>query len=222
MLQEIYLAPPFIKIQNSEIENYYFTSDFHFNHKKILYYTNRSKFLSSYHDNISDSIKEMNELIINNMNKVTENNPEAILINCGDIILGDSSEIWNFLNKLKFKKIINIIGNHDFKYIKNCICKFDENYRIQFSNLLYLQAGDKQFTISHIPLKYLPKDTYNIHGHLHSPENLNDYQNNLDYQVAIECREDGLHLDCGVDRNKLSPVSLKDILSGNTDINIGK
>ena len=226
MVRYINLSPLVLNIQKSEIGNYYFTSDFHLNHKNILYYTDRNKYLS-HRDNIDDSIKEMNNIIINNMNEIADSNPNAILINCGDIILGNHEEFWDYQSKLRFSKIINITGNHDLSNIfRDCTLEYsyDKNAKIQFSNTLYIKVCNGKhylntFMVSHIPVESMSK-LYNIHGHLHSPENLNEYFNNSDYDIAVRCKEVGRHHDCGLDRNNFKPISLEDIYLGKTDIKI--
>ena len=72
-----------------------------------------------------------------------------------------------------------------------------------------------QFTVSHYPHcdgQFLGK--FNIHGHLHTPKNIEDYTG-TDANIAKKLKEKAITYDVGVDGNDYKPVKLADILTGN-------
>ena len=75
----------------------YFTSDLHFSHYNIIKYCNRP----------FESVDKMNNILINNWNKIVKENDEVYIL--GDITLGDNEK---YLNRLKGSKYL-IKGNHD-------------------------------------------------------------------------------------------------------------
>lgn len=85
-----------------DLDHLYFTSDQHFMHDEILKY--RTDF---------DSVKQMNNTIINNYNKCIDE--KDVCVNLGDFSLTNNSNIYN-LQSIRSKlhgKIELILGNHD-------------------------------------------------------------------------------------------------------------
>ena len=76
----------------------YVISDTHFNHSRILEYCQRP----------FDNVEEMNEVIINNWNKVI--NEDDIVYVLGDFCFGNKTMLKEIVSSLKGRKIL-ICGN---------------------------------------------------------------------------------------------------------------
>lgn len=92
----------------------YLTSDWHFNHKNVLKFCERTR-------GHFNSVEEMNQAIIDSVNKTCTE--EDTLYNLGDLGIGKPKEIFSLLEQIK-PRIIIVGGNHDsqsklFRYIDN-------------------------------------------------------------------------------------------------------
>jgi calcineurin-like phosphoesterase family protein len=129
------------------IPRWFFTADYHFDHRNIIKYCNRP----------FSSVEEMNEGLISNTNKVVS--PHDNLVIAGDITLHPNSELVykKFINKLNGNKII-LKGNHDYWMNKS------ERY-------IYHLTINKQFiAVSHYPMRSWNRSfhgSWNLHGHEH-------------------------------------------------------
>ena len=139
------------------MKNYWFISDTHFNH---------SNFLAFKRDDGTpcrdfDSIKEMNELIIENWNKAIK--PQDKVYHLGDVIMGDPKKYDKILSRLNGKKRL-VIGNHDIEKLKHI-----SKYFQKISGARDLNINGFKCIISHIPLhpSCLERFGVNIHGHIH-------------------------------------------------------
>lgn len=215
MIQErktIVAGPHILRIDVSELENVYFTSDIHINHDSIIKYCNRP----------FKDVNEMNTVLIDNINKTIGDNTNAILINCGDFIFRNVGEYEKFIDSINAKKIYNIIGNHDIKNIiqRRYMIPYDETAKTFWSSELIVEIREGQkihtiFTVSHYPHcdgQFM--GSFNIHGHLHTPKNIDDYTG-TDLNIVRKLREKRICYDVGVDGNDYKPVKLTDILTGN-------
>lgn len=139
----------------------YITSDTHFNHEMLIREKKRP----------FKSVDEMNELIINNWNKVVCD--EDIVYHLGDVALNNKSIFdKDILPRLK-GKIIFIRGNHDpinISHIQSIIIEFKT----------------KTFELVHNPADNTGTTDYVLHGHIHKngfqvklPEHF--YNVNLEY-----------------------------------------
>lgn len=91
------------------------TSDTHHGHKNICLATSEwdDKELKC---RAFNSIEEMNEMIVSNINKYVKE--DDILIHLGDWSFGGIENIWNFRKQIKCKNIYLVLGNHDH-HIRN-------------------------------------------------------------------------------------------------------
>ena len=156
----------------------YFTSDWHFCHNKPFIYESRG----------FKSIEEMNEIIIENHNRVVKE--EDIIYCLGDCMLNDNQKGMECINRLNGHKVI-IRGNH---------CT---NTRIElYKNLPntevkgwvdMLKYGNYHFYLSHYPTitsnhdedRPLKQIILNLHGHTHDCRKF--YQDNPTmYNVALD------------------------------------
>lgn len=123
-------------------------SDTHFNHDNIIKYCNRPM---DFEGQILDNLK-----IIDSSND--------ILIHLGDICIGDDLTWHKILNNLWLGKKWLVRGNHDRKSFswymeQGWDCVVDK---------IELNIYGKHLWLSHKPIKDIPQDVLNIHGHHHN------------------------------------------------------
>lgn len=162
-------------------------SDTHFSHENILNFTdmNGNRIRPEF-----NSVKEMDEVIIENWNSVVKK---------GDVVyhLGDfgfnREEIGKIINRLNGKKKL-IVGNHDdIKFLSsgNWFSKI----------LLQRKMSDMGLYMTHLPIH--PSSTYdlkidmqmmNVHGHIHEKD-----------PPTID------HFNVSVERINYTPINIEDI-----------
>lgn len=152
---------------------WFFTSDFHFDHKNVIKYCNRP----------FEDIEQHNEGLIANVNEKVR--PVDHLVIAGDVALYHKTEIIykKFLNRLNGNKII-LKGNHDYWIPKGT------------GRYLYHVTIEKQFiAVSHYPMRSWNRSchgSWNLHGHTHAlmPPLRNQYDisvdNNNYYPVSFD------------------------------------
>lgn len=162
----------------------FFISDPHFGHERMLAYENRP----------FNNIKELDETLIKNWNKVIKNEYQVFVL--GDISFYGKDKTKEIIQQLNGRKFL-ILGNHDrshsTKYWKEVGFEDVSKYPILFENW---------FILSHEP-RYEIADKklyYNIHGHLHSHGSA--YQPEIFYNVCVE-RNNYTPVDFEVIKNKL-------------------
>lgn len=125
-----------MKFKSGEV-GIWFTADTHFGHKNIV------RGVSSWIDENNcrgfDTIEEMNDVIVNNLNKYVQK--DDILIHLGDWSMGGINSIWKFRKYLNVKHIHLITGNHDEHIKKNKIFQFPEIDSLQFSFMEQCEFG---------------------------------------------------------------------------------
>lgn len=134
----------------------WFTSDTHFFHANIIKYCNRP----------FSSTEEMNEVLIQNWNKVVKKGD--LIYHLGDVFMGPSTpDKHNWLmNRLNGSKRL-IVGNHDdIPYL----CQGAWFQKV----MLWRVWDDKPLLFSHVPLhldsiheRIKDKGGINVHGHTH-------------------------------------------------------
>jgi calcineurin-like phosphoesterase family protein len=138
----------------------HFTSDTHFSHKNIL------KFCPT---RPGKDIKEMNEALIDNWNKVVK--PTDVVYHLGDIIFdfNDIKEVFPRLNG----SIDFLTGNHDRSKAIDDIVKLNPS---KFTNLntsyqeVYMGKGMPLMVLCHYPMRTWNKSYHgsiHLHGHVH-------------------------------------------------------
>lgn len=139
----------------------FFTSDLHLGHKKILQYCPRPW----------TTIEEMHEGLIQNWNKVVTKEDDIYIL--GDVIFGGSTLLKSVFDRLNFKNIYLVLGNHDsYKQLsKSGYFTWIRDYyelRIEDPELV---RGYQGFVLCHFPfLTWNGKDhgAVNLHGHTHN------------------------------------------------------
>src|SRR5271157_4478258 len=145
------------------MNNYWFTSDQHFNHSRIIQYCHRP-FLS---------VEEMNETIIENFNKVVKSKDEVYHL--GDFCF-DKNDMKYFLNRLNGSHKL-ILGNHDPK-------QFDKTLFEWVKDTKMIQVNNQNIFMSHYAHRVWPQSHYgswHLYGHSHNT--LLDYGRSTDIGV---------------------------------------
>jgi len=131
--------------------NIWITSDTHFYHSRII--------SSELEDRPFDDMNDMNEAIVDNWNSLVH--PKDIIFHLGDVSLGraqDTRDICNSLNGLK----VLVYGNHDYQRTVS----FWQKAGFVYISKKPIDLG--AVILSHEPLKEVPDEVFNIHGHTHS------------------------------------------------------
>lgn len=147
----------------------YFVSDLHFNHANIIKY--EEEYRGKY-----TSVEEMNEDLILQWNTLISK--EDIVYNLGDFFFNLSKDkIEGILDRLNYKKMIFLVGNHDNNRVLNILRKY--NIEVKVADIIRVEG--KELYLSHYPTLLGIRNMYNIHGHLHS----NNMETN--YHINVGC-----------------------------------
>jgi calcineurin-like phosphoesterase family protein len=192
-----------------DINNLYFTSDPHLNHKNIIEFCNRP----------FGSVEEMNKVIISNWNNTIKHGDWVYIL--GDFCLGDRKMWCYFLNQLPGNKIL-IQGNHDRD--KNIpIDKFADVYN-GFVNVEVkdpeIKGGSQRITLCHYPMLswyHSHMGAWQLFGHWHSHKVVSP--NNENKEVSEYVKEEYFYMDkvrptqydCGMDGNNFTPISYHNV-----------
>ena len=157
----------------------FFSSDYHFNHSKPFIYEPRG----------FTSVLEMNDIILENHNKIIRPNDDIYLL--GDLSLGDLD------NSLKYIKQLNghlhlVRGNHCTDRRWEAYCKLPNV--VECENAIYLKYGKQNYYLSHYPTitsnhdydKPLPQRLLNLCGHTHTKDKWQDADKGFIYHVEVD------------------------------------
>lgn len=190
----------------------FFTSDLHLGHKNVLEFDKRP-----FRD-----IEHMEQVLLNNIKSTVP--AGSILYFLGDIGMGDSERVKNFLAQLDCKKVL-VLGNHDKG--RNAMMRMGFDV-VVYGLVLYI--ANQRVTLSHCPLTGVYRENvdgmkgasegenwhgekkqhhftfkdegqFHLHGHIHSP-------NGGKSQKIL-----GKQFDVGVPANGFRPVSMSQIES---------
>lgn len=154
---------------------YFFTSDEHYGHKNIISLTNRP----------FSSVDEMDEILIQNINKVVRG--DDCLIHLGDFTLKNEYEAKKYIKRL--------LGNHIF-------IKGSHDQWLKHENMIKEFNIKNQFIVCcHYPMIKWGKSHYGswqLYGHCHGK--------------LISHPLMGKQYDVGVDNNNFSPVSFEQLV----------
>lgn len=133
-------------------------SDTHFNHANILNF--KDKFRNPTRE--FDSVQQMNEIMIQNWNKVVK--PGDKVYHLGDVFFGDKEWFKKNWPRLNGKKRL-VVGNHDdVKFLSSG----------NFFEKVYMWRIFKEFDIvlTHVPIheSSFRKVSRNVHGHIHQQQ----------------------------------------------------
>lgn len=173
---------------------FYFTSDTHFWHKNILSYCGRTEFMTDEERKeyektpgqririSTDSIRRMNDAIINDINSVVGEND--VLVHLGDFAFGDYRQIRDIRNQIRCRNIYLSLGNHDKNVLKALKSGYycDQPFRIPpigslpgvFNAVFYateLRAFNRNIFLSHYAHAIWNKShrgAWHLYGHSHA------------------------------------------------------
>ena len=165
------------------MKNIYLISDTHFGQRFAVKFSNRP----------FKNIIEMHRALITNWNDNVDKDDIVLIL--GDFFAG-SRLLSNFLlRKLNGEKIL-IKGNHDFKFRYK---KLLETRRIKIYNKMEFSLQGHSFLLTHKPMKNIPNETFNIHGHHHRKLLPAKLEQSKYFNVAVD------HID-------YKPISIKEII----------
>lgn len=179
----------------------WFSSDFHFAHKNIVRGT--SKWGSTEKCRDFDTPEEMNECILNNLNKLIS--PEDTLYFLGDFAFSGIANSFIYREKINCKNIHFICGNHDNRHGSTWNPSYN-NTRVSslfssYQTYKEVYINKTLFVLFHYPINSwnsMSKGAIHLHGHCHS-DSANKFFNG------------GKSMDIGVDGNDYMPYSLDQI-----------
>jgi len=165
----------------------YFTSDLHLGHLNIIEACQRP-----FH-----SLKEMNETLINNHNKIVK--PTDDIFYLGDLFW--KPEYIILLEQLNGRKYL-IKGNHERNWVKYYEKNKDDfNNQFEWIKDYYeLKYNKQRFILFHYPIESWNgrwRGTIHLHGHTHNREN----------PIILPNR-----YNVGIDVNNLFPISIENIV----------
>jgi len=173
----------------------FFTSDTHFNHKKIMEYCKRP----------FSSVGEMDQKMISNWNEVVCD--DCTVFHLGDFAFG-GFPIWEQVRSQLRGHITLIKGNHDFRQnlqnLKRLESMFDE---ITMQKIIDIDG--QTIILNHYPfLCYSGSYDHRVwalHGHVHqNPHNLGLDSSRLQWRFPTQ-------YDVGVDNNNFYPISFSQL-----------
>jgi calcineurin-like phosphoesterase family protein len=166
----------------------FFTSDTHFFDENLIGRPNdfapeRADFFR---------VEDMNETIINHWDQVVSD--QDTVYHLGDLAVyyrkGSIDQVIEILERLNFKKMVLVKGNHDSRDELKKILNSTVGKKIEVNDVgVYFKANHHQFYLTHYPMLLgVVPNIINLHGHLHHhavsfKENLNIGidSNELDY-----------------------------------------
>ena len=173
-------------------ENIWFTADTHFCHENIVRFSARP---------FKDAA-EMNEELIRRWNETVPE--DGIVFHLGDFCLGNNSQ-WNDIMYRLNGKIYLILGNHDFRNIKESFM-----YRFEMvTQQMTIRVGGQSIILNHNPFLCYGgsyRDTWQLFGHVHSGPLSKTGLDLPRLKMLFP-----LQYDVGVDNNDFRPVSFAEV-----------
>lgn len=157
----------------------WFTSDLHLCHKNIIDYCNRP----------FSSVEEMNEILVQNWNKVIAPNDQVFHL--GDFCLGSKEQFETFSKALNGHKTF-IAGNHD-RLSKSFV--LDNGWEVFSKKPILKRFRCKNFILMHHP-REVEFNQICLYGHTH------------DKTAELQCRS----LCVCVEQTNYFPISLDKVL----------
>lgn len=172
----------------------WFCADTHFGHDKQFLYEPRG----------FTNIKEMNEAIIENWNKVVK--PNDIVYHLGDTMLNDNAKGIECFKRLN-GQIFLIYGNHDTSNRIDALYEACRHKMIGGWHAFVIKHGKQSIYLSHYPTltsnfddKHFSQHVINLHGHTHQRVNWLDPRNPFMYHV-------------GVDSHNCTPIHIDEVMT---------
>lgn len=165
----------------SNDRKYFFSSDHHFFHKKVIGYTNRP----------FSCVEEMNEKMIESHNRVVT--PKDIVYFVGDFAFSNKEDdIVSILKRMNGEKHF-VMGNHDKVMRKEKIKKQFASFCESVHKEIYVPDekvnGGKQFiTLCHYAMKVWNRShhgAFHLYGHSHG--SMPDDPHSRSFDVGVDC-----------------------------------
>jgi len=181
------------------------TSDIHFDHRNIAKYCPHRQTKSFNGEPTDESIQEMNELIVHNINSMVAPDDDLWII--GDVCMGQIKNSIKYIPRINGKKHL-VKGNHD-----KTLVKFIREGETEFAVKDLFESIHDMWELSHtfegkkvkVFLCHYPMEHWNsqcefhLHGHMHS---------NPDTCSISPFKK----MDIGLDGNYMFPRKLDDVL----------
>jgi calcineurin-like phosphoesterase family protein len=141
----------------------WFTSDTHYNHRNICRGISKWEDTSRCRD--FNSLEEMNDTIVNNINRVVKE--DDTLFHLGDWSFHGTDKIYEFRKKIVCKNVHLIYGNHDTAIHQ------DSAIQQIFSSVAFyreISINGQNVMLMHYPLRTWNKwhhDSWMLYGHCH-------------------------------------------------------
>lgn len=178
-----------LKFKSSEDCQIWFSSDLHINHKNICSAT--SDWIDKYSTRDFNSINEMNDLILNNINTLVK--PNDILILLGDLLFRFKrpEDYEKLLNRINCNNLYILWGNHDRR---DSLLELD-NIKIEYlGDIIFLQIDDRKVFCSHYSHRVWPEShhgSYHLYGHSHG--SLPGVGKSMDIGIDAAFKEFGIY-----------------------------
>lgn len=165
------------------MKNIYLISDTHFGQKFAVKFSHRP----------FQNLIEMDKALMTNWNENV--GKDDIVIILGDFFAG-SKFFSNFLLKnLNGEKIL-VKGNHDFRFRYK---KLLDTRRIKIYKKMEFSLLDHNFILTHKPMKNMPDEAFNIHGHHHR-------------KLLPSRLEQSKYFNVAVDHINYKPISIREVI----------
>lgn len=198
-----------IKLKSNTLEDIWFCSDPHYNHKNIC--RGVSSWNDENHTRNFSTLEEMNQTLVNNINKVVKK--DDILFCLGDWSFGGINSILEFRKQINCKRIYLVLGNHDHHVEKNKILPNGDYKTVTVKakeaftwvgHYLEVKINDENFVLCHYPMvswNNLSRQSIMLHGHEH-------------LKGDARFVSGGKQMDVGFDGSpEFRPYSLREILT---------
>ena len=162
------------------MENFFVTSDTHFIHKNLIYYSNRP------YEPTEEGLKQMNEDLLKPFDDLPKG---SIILNLGDICMNSDvtfQELKTYIDRMREndKHLWIVLGNHDkdtmpYHAGHNYDNPIDFFMALGFEKVFeYPFIYEGKYIFSHEPVYLRPgTNFYNVHGHTHQFPVDTDYFN---------------------------------------------
>lgn len=175
-----------------EPDEVWFTSDTHFNHKRIIEFSNRP---------FAD-VPEMNEELIRRWNDTVP--PDGVVFHLGDFAFGKAPD-WRAILDQLHGRIYLVMGNHDYRNYTKAV----ESRFVKVAQQMSIRVGNQPIILNHNPFLCYGgayDGTWQLFGHVHSGPRGNPGQD-IPRLVHLFPTQ----YDVGVDNNDFRPVSYSQV-----------
>lgn len=192
------------------MQNIWFTSDTHYNHKNIVRGTAEWEDKSACRN--FETLEEHNNTLIDNFNKLVK--ADDIIYHLGDWSFGGFQAIQDFRDRLNCKTIHLILGNHDHHIQRN-----KDDVQKLFASVQHykeIKLAGKEIILCHYAMRvwnHSHKGSWMLYGHSHGtldemrPEIANPTWIGDQYYIR-----NYRTMDVGVDTNDLYPYSIEELI----------